>query len=123
MRQSRLQLVFGVVKVALFTLAVLLQMLPFFFVLLVIAFNLGIKGPGMLITFPMFLIASFGAACWLTARHLRRHAPWARAPDLHDRPKGTEPKPRRQGKDVTGLFKTREERYQQMIDYLAPNRR
>lgn len=99
------------IRTGILTLAMSLQLLPIFFMLVVFAFFLGFTDLGMLLMFPVFLLAIFAAACWLTARQVRRRP----RPAPH-RPTAPEPKPGRPVRDGVVLIKTREERYRDLVE-------
>ncbi len=123
MRHAHLDLAMRGIRFGILTFAVSLQMLPFFFLLLVFAYYMGATGAGMLVTVPLFLMSSFVAACWLTARQMRRRTPAAPADQPIDRHATPAPKPRRPVDEGAMLLKTREERYRDMLRIFTNSRR
>ncbi len=92
--------------------ALFFQMLPFFILLVVMAYAMGVTGPGMLVIVPVFLLAMMFAACWLASKRTRRHYPaW---PPPRKRRTGN----RRVRQAAVALLKTRAERYQELRDVM-----
>ena len=99
-------------------LALFFQMLPFFLLLIVIAYTMGVTGGGMLVIVPAPLLAMVFAACWLASkrsslRHGRFPAP---RPVMARR---TPNRRVRRGRGPVVLLKTRAERYQDLKDILG----
>lgn len=91
--------------------ALCFQMLPFFFLMVVIEFALGVTGAGMLVTIPILFLALTIAVCGLASKRTRY------APVIS-------PSPPRRGRnkpfnDPDVLIKTRAERYQDLKDILG----
>lgn len=105
---------FGLVRSGLGTVilvvALCFQMLPFMFLLLVMAHALGVSGRELLVSIPVFFFAMVFASCWLASKRTRRLPAWP-PPRL----RRTANRPVR-GHDV--MMKTRAERYQDLKDVL-----
>ena len=90
--------------------ALCFQMLPFYMLMVVIVFALGVTGAGMLVVAPVLFLALIFAACMLASKRIRL-APLRPPP----RPRRGTKRPVR---DVDILIKTRAERYQNLKDIL-----
>ncbi len=106
---------FGLIRSGLGTgvlvVALCFQMLPFYLLVLVAAFALGVSSGSMLAIIPVLFFVMVFALCWLAAKRVR-HGP-ARPPSKAGR---VAPKPRREN---VVLIKTRAERYQDLKDALG----
>ena len=89
--------------------ALCFQMLPFYMLMVVIVFALGVTGAGMLVVAPVLFLALVFAACMLASKRVRL------APLRPPRPRRGTKRPVR---DVDVLIKTRAERYQDLKDIL-----
>jgi len=87
------------------------QMLPFFFLILVMAYGLGVSGAELLVSIPVVFLILVVAASWLASKRTRRV--FKRPPRRHPQTT-TRPVPG----DVV-LIKTRDERYQDLKDILG----
>jgi hypothetical protein len=116
MRQTPFDLAKSVLKVGILLAALGFQMLPFFLLLVVFAFAMGVTGGGMLGIIPVLFFAMVFAASWLASKRSRLvHAGPTRLPS----PWAWRPK-RRQREPVI-LLKTRAERYWDLKDILSNN--
>ena len=100
---------------AILVVALLFQMLPFFLLMVVMAYAMGVTGGAMLVIVPVLLFAMMFAACGLAAK--RPSLRPGRAP-------AWPPPKRRQGRKrsvrpgAVALLKTRAERYQELRDVM-----
>ncbi len=111
MQMRQLELLRSRLGTGVVVVALCFQMLPFFFLMVVAAYALGVTGGGMLIITPVFFLAMIVAACWLASKRSRR---------AFERPP---PRPRKTARrpvpgDVV-LIKTRAERYQDLKEIIG----
>lgn len=115
MQHLEFRLVFSGFKTGILAVAVSLQLLPFFFFLVVVAHALGASGAGLLVAFPLFILAMIFGVCWLTSKHGRHRYAW---PPSELRRTTLMPV---RNRDV--LIKTRDERYEDLKDVFMGDRR
>jgi len=95
--------------------ALCFQMLPLFFLILVVAYGLGVSSAELLVIIPVAFLVMVVSASWLASKRTRRA--FERPPRRH---------PQTTTKPVPGdivLIKTRAERYQDLKDILSSARR
>ena len=93
--------------------ALCFQMLPFMFLLVVMAHALGVSGRELLVSIPVFFFAMVFASCWLASKRTLRAPAW-RPPSRRVRRTANKPV-----RDVEVLLKTRAERYQDLKNILG----
>ena len=111
-RRTQYELIRSGLATGILVVALFFQMLPFFLLLVVMAYALGVSGREMLVIVPTALFAMMFAACWLVSKRTHRRYPaW--------------PPPRKRrtvNRPVRGpvvLMKTRAERYQDLKEVLG----
>lgn len=118
--QEMARLHFGMIKsslrAGLLIVALCFQMLPFFMLLVVVAYNLGVTGGGALMAIPLLFFILVAVSCGLASK--RTSISPGQAPDW------TPPEPRRRAKrfrrdPVVVLMKSRAERYRDLQDILG----
>jgi hypothetical protein len=111
--QTHFELIRNSLWIGTLVVALMFQMLPLFLLVMVMAFTMGVTGPGLLIVVPAALFAMLLAACWIASKRITRRAPAWRPAQERQAPK----KPFRRG--AVALLKTRAERYQELRDILG----
>ena len=104
----------GVLVVALF-----FQMLPIFFLLMVMAHTLGVTGRGWLAVTPVLLLGMMFAACWLAAKRSPARLPKNPHRARYWRPSWKRRSAQKRLRDPVVLMKTRAEHYQELKDILG----
>ncbi len=115
MLHRQFELVKSGLATGILVVALCFQMLPFFFLILVVAYGLGVPGPGLLLAVPALFLALVVGGSWLVSIRPRQAPAMqvSKVPKAANRP--------RQEPDV--LMKTRDERYQDLKDILVGIRR
>lgn len=111
MRHTPFGLLRSVLGTVILVVALCFQMLPFLFLLLVMAHALGVSSREMLLIIPVFFFVMVFASCWLASKRTPRAPAW-----LPSRVRRTANRPL-MNQDV--LLKTRAERYQDLKDILV----
>ncbi len=111
-RRTPFEMVRSGLAIGILVAGLFFQMLPFFLLLVVIAYALGVTGGAMLFIVPVALLAMMVAACWLAAKRTRRRYPAWPPP----RKRQIRRRPLRPA--AVALLKTRAERYQELRDVM-----
>ena len=112
MRHISFGLLRSVLGTVILVVALCFQMLPFMFLMVVIAYALGVSGKEALVIIPVFFFAMVFASCWLASKRTPRAPAWRPPP----RSRRTRNRPVR---DYEVLMKTRAERYQDLKNILV----
>ena len=111
-RRTPFDLIRSGLAAAILVAALFFQMLPFFLLMVVLAYAMGVTGGAMLFIVPVLLFAMIFAACGLAAKRTRRRYP-AWPPPRKRRARSRPVRPA-----AVALLKTRAERYQELRDIM-----
>ena len=113
MRLTPFELLRSYLGTVILVLALCFQMLPFMFLLVVMAHTLGVSGREWLVFIPVFFFVMVFASCWLASKRTPRAPAW---PPPTPKVRRTATKPLR---DHEVLMKTRAERYRDLKNILG----